>query len=60
VTPREETIGRKESICSSNFDLGETWLLFAKELLLMIFAELAKVKGDISSTDKTVKAEANL
>lgn len=41
-------------------DLGETWSLFAKELLLMIFAELANVKAEISATDKTVKAEVNL
>jgi hypothetical protein len=41
-------------------DLGKTWSLFAKELLLMIFAELANVKAEISATDKTVKAEVNL
>lgn len=41
-------------------DLGETWSLFAKELLLMIFAELANVKAEITATDKTVKAEVHL
>ncbi|HEY6949090.1 MAG TPA: hypothetical protein VI146_00645 [Nitrososphaeraceae archaeon] len=41
-------------------ELGENWSLFAKELLLKIFAELAKVKADISTTSKTVKAEVNL
>jgi hypothetical protein len=41
-------------------DLGETWSLFAKELLRMIFAELANVKAEINATDKTVKAEVNL
>ena len=41
-------------------DLGDTWSLFAKELLLMIFAELASVKAEIKVTDKTVKAEVNL
>jgi hypothetical protein len=41
-------------------DLGETWSLFAKELLLLIFAELANVKAEINATDKTVKAEVNL
>jgi hypothetical protein len=41
-------------------DLGKTWSLFAKELLLMIFAELANVKAEINATDKTVKAEVNL
>lgn len=41
-------------------ELGENWSLFAKELLSEIFAELAKVKADISTTSKTVKAEVNL
>ena len=40
--------------------LGETWSLFAKELLLMIFTELASVKAEINATDKTVKAEVDL
>ena len=40
--------------------LGENWSLFAKELLSKIFVELAKVKADISTTPKTVKAEVNL
>lgn len=41
-------------------ELGENWSLFAKELLSKIFLELAKVKADISTTPKTVKAEVNL
>lgn len=41
-------------------DLGQNWSLFAKELLTLIFAELAHVKADISETSKTVKAEINL
>lgn len=41
-------------------ELGENWSLFAKELLSKIFVELAKVKADISTTPKTVKAEVNL
>jgi uncharacterized protein (UPF0216 family) len=38
-------------------ELGENWSEFAKELLYMIFAELAKVRAEISTTPKTVKAE---
>ena len=38
-------------------ELGENWSLFAKELLYMIFAELAEVKAEINMTPKTVKAE---
>jgi len=41
-------------------ELGENWSLFAKELLSKIFIELAKVKADINTTPKTVKAEVNL
>jgi hypothetical protein len=38
-------------------ELGENWSLFAKELLCIIFAELAKVRAEINMTQKTVKAE---
>lgn len=38
-------------------DLGPNWSLFAKELLSLIFAELAQVRADITETSKTVKAE---
>ena len=41
-------------------DLGPNWSLFAKELLSLIFTELAQVRADISETSKTVKAEINL
>jgi hypothetical protein len=41
-------------------ELGENWSLFAKELLSLIFAQLAQVKADISATPRTVKAEINL
>lgn len=51
--------GRKH-VFMLQHDMGETWSLFAKELLLMIFAELANVKAEIDATDKIVKAEVNL
>lgn len=41
-------------------DLGPNWSLFTKELLSLIFTELAQVRADISETSKTVKAEINL
>lgn len=41
-------------------DLGQNWSLFAKELLSLIFTELAQVRAEISETSKTVKAEINL
>jgi hypothetical protein len=41
-------------------ELGENWSVFAKELLYMIFAELAEVRAEINMTPKTVKAEVIL
>jgi hypothetical protein len=41
-------------------ELGENWSLFARELLSLIFTQLAQVKAEISSTPRTVKAEINL
>lgn len=41
-------------------DLGQNWSLFAKELLTLIFTDLAHVRADISETSKTIKAEINL
>lgn len=38
-------------------ELGENWSQFAKELLYMIFADLAEVRAEINMTPKTVKAE---
>jgi hypothetical protein len=48
--------GRKH-IFIIQHDLGPNWSLFAKELLSLIFAELAQVRANISETSKTVKAE---
>lgn len=41
-------------------ELGEVWSLFAKELLSLIFAKLAEVRADISTTPNLVKAEVKL
>jgi hypothetical protein len=41
-------------------ELGENWSVFAKEVLHMIFAELAEVRAEINMTPKTVKAEVIL
>jgi hypothetical protein len=41
-------------------ELGENWSLFAKELLTMIFTNLAEVKAEISTTPNVVKAEVVL
>ena len=37
--------------------LGENWSLFIKELLILIFENLGKVKVDISSTENTTVAK---
>jgi hypothetical protein len=40
--------------------MGEHWSLFAKELLRLIFENLAKVKAEISITPNTTRAEVTL
>lgn len=40
--------------------LGENWSLFAKELLNLIFTNLAETKANISTTPNVVKAEVIL
>jgi hypothetical protein len=41
-------------------ELGENWSLFAKELLNLIFTNLAETKANISTTPNVVKAEVIL
>jgi hypothetical protein len=41
-------------------ELGENWSLFTKELMVMIFENLAKVKADIATTNNTTRAEVIL
>ncbi|WP_415281107.1 hypothetical protein [Candidatus Nitrososphaera sp. FF02] len=41
-------------------ELGENWSLFTKELMSLIFENLAKVKPDITTTNNTTRAEVVL
>jgi hypothetical protein len=41
-------------------ELGENWSLFTKELMAMIFENLAKVKAEIATTGNTTRAEVIL
>lgn len=41
-------------------ELGENWSLFTKELMTMIFENLAKVKAEIATTGNTTRAEVIL
>lgn len=41
-------------------ELGENWSLFTKELMTLIFENLAKVKAEISTTHNTTRAEVIL
>lgn len=41
-------------------DLGENWSLFTKELMAMVFENLAKVKAEIATTGNTTRAEVIL
>ncbi|MGH9973804.1 MAG: hypothetical protein ACRD93_07885 [Nitrososphaeraceae archaeon] len=52
-------VGRRH-IFLIQHEMGENWSLFAKELLYMIFTELAEVKAEISTTPKTIKVEVIL
>lgn len=40
--------------------LGENWSIFIKELLILIFENLGKVKVDISSTENTTVAKVHI
>lgn len=52
---RIETGGKHTFIIQH--DLGKNWSLFTKELMALIFENLAKVGADISTTENTTKAE---
>lgn len=41
-------------------DLGDSWSIFTKELMGMIFEDLARVRADISTTPNTVVAQVIL
>jgi hypothetical protein len=41
-------------------ELGENWSLFTKELMTLIFENLARVKAEISTTHNTTRAEVIL
>lgn len=51
--------GRKH-IFVIQHDLGMNWSLFVREVLRIIFEELAKVRADISVTENTAVAEVIL
>lgn len=55
---RIETGGRHVFVIQH--DLGENWSLFTKELMTLIFENLAKVKAEISTTHNTTRAEVIL
>jgi hypothetical protein len=56
---RIEAGGRKH-IFVIQHELGENWSLFTKELLILIFENLAKVKVDVNITPNTTVAEVVL
>jgi hypothetical protein len=55
---REDEDGRHVYVIQHK--LGEVWSLFIKELLILIFENLGKVKVEISSTPNTTVAKVSL
>lgn len=52
--------GSRKHVFIIQHELGENWSLFTKELLALIFQNLANVKADISTTSNTTMAEVVL
>lgn len=52
--------GSRKHVFVIQHELGENWSLFTKELLSLIFQNLANVKADISVTSNTTVAEVVL
>lgn len=52
--------GSKKHVFIIQHELGENWSLFTKELLLLIFQNLANVGAEISTTSNTTVAEVFL
>jgi hypothetical protein len=52
--------GSRKHVFVINHELGENWSLFTKELLSLIFENLASVKAEISVTPNTTVAEVVL
>jgi len=52
--------GSRKHIFIVQHELGENWSLFTKELLTLIFQNLANVKAEISTTPNTTVAEVFL
>jgi hypothetical protein len=52
--------GGRKHVFVIQHELGENWSLFTKELLILIFENLAKVKVEISITPNTTVAEVVL
>lgn len=52
--------GSRKHVFVIQHELGENWSLFTKELLLLIFQNLANVKAEISTTPNTTVAEVVL
>jgi hypothetical protein len=52
--------GSRKHVFIIQHELGENWSLFTKELLTLIFQNLANVRADISTTSNTTVAEVVL
>src|SRR5690606_8180112 len=52
--------GSRKDVFIIQHERGENWSLFTKELLILIFQNLANVRAEISTTPNTTVAEVGL
>jgi hypothetical protein len=55
-----KTEGSRKHVFVIQHELGENWSLFTKELLALIFQNLANIRAEISTTSNTTVAEVVL
>ena len=60
ITSDHRVESGKKHIFVIQHELGEYWSLFAKELLTLIFYNIANVRAEIKITEKSIIAEVNI
>jgi hypothetical protein len=60
IKAEHRTEGSRKHIFIIQHELGENWSLFTKELLALIFQNLANVRAEINTTSNTTVAEVVL
>lgn len=60
IKAEHKTEGSRKHVFIIQHELGENWSLFTKELLALIFQNLANVRAEINTTSNTTVAEVVL